>query len=208
MVLPGGDLLLATGNTDEVHQHDGSEAVARLSPDLQRTDFFAPANWRHLNQVDLDLGSVGPTLLDDGRVFQVGKEGAGYLLDAGHLGGVGGQLYAQALSGGCYAIGATAYRPPLVFVPCDHSLTAVHVDAARFDVAWRGPDFRSGSPIVAGGLVWDYDFEGGFLWAFDPGTGAVRQKVAVGLGEHFVSPSSSGGRLFVPSGRGLRAFAT
>jgi outer membrane protein assembly factor BamB len=208
VVLPGGDLLVTTGNTDEMRTHDGSEAVARLTPDLLRTDLFAPANWAHLNQVDLDLGSVGPTLLDDGRLFAVGKEGVGYLLDADHLGGVGGQLFARALAGGCYATGATAYRAPLVYVPCDHSLTAVRVSGSGFDVAWRGPDFRSGSPIVAGGVAWDYDFEGGFVWGLDAGTGAVRQKVLVGTGEHFVSLSESAGRLFVPARRSLYAFST
>jgi outer membrane protein assembly factor BamB len=207
VVLPGGDLLVSTGNTDETTTYDGSEAVVRLTPDLERMDFFAPANWPRLNQTDFDLGSVGPTLLDDGHVFQVGKEGVGYLLDANHLGGVGGQLYARPLAGGCYAIGATAYLAPLVYVPCDHSLTAVRVSGSRFDVAWRGPDFRSGSPIVARGLVWDYDFEGGFVWGFDATTGVVRQKVLVGTGEHFVSLSAAGGRLYVPSRRSLYAFA-
>jgi hypothetical protein len=205
VLLPGGDLLVAIGNSDQLHVYDGSNAVVRLTPGLTRTDLFAPSDWQHLNQVDFDLGSVGPTLLEGQRVFQVGKEGIGYLLDAGHLGGVGGQLFAARLAGGCYAIGATAYRPPLVYVPCDHSLTAVRVHGDTFEVAWRGPDFRSGSPIVAG-LVWDYDFEGGWLWGLDPGSGAVRQRVSVGVGEHFVSLSSSAGRLFVPAGRDLYAF--
>jgi polyvinyl alcohol dehydrogenase (cytochrome) len=207
VVLPDGDLLVATSNTDETHTFDGSEAVARLTPGLRRTDFFAPADWPHLNQTDSDLGSVGPTLLDGGLVFQVGKAGVGYLLDLNHLGGVGGQVFSSPLSGGCYAIGATAYRRPLVYVPCDHSLTAVRVGGSRFTVAWRGPDFRSGSPIVAGGLVWDYDFEGGYVWGLDGGSGAVRQKVLVGTGEHFVSLSASAGRLYVPSQRSLYAFA-
>src|SRR5205807_409141 len=83
-----------------------SDAVVRLTPDRQRRDIYAPNNWKQLNRTDLDLGSVGPTLLDDGRLFQVGKEGVGYLLDAEHLGGVGGHLFTKAVSGGCYAIGA------------------------------------------------------------------------------------------------------
>jgi PQQ-like domain len=207
VVLPDGDLLITTGNTDDKGTFDGGNEVARLTPDLRLTDFFAPADWARLNRVDLDLGSVGPTALDGGQVFAVGKEGVGYLLSLSHLGGVGGQLFSNPLSGGCYAIGATAYRAPLVYVPCDHSLTAVRVTGARFTVAWRGPDFRSGSPIVAGGLVWDYDFEGGFVWGFDAGTGAVRQRVLVGTGEHFVSVSTSAGRLFVPARRSLYAFS-
>jgi outer membrane protein assembly factor BamB len=206
VAMAGGDLLVSTGNTDEKARHDGSDAVVRLSPDLVRRDLFAPSDWAHLNQVDLDLGSVGPTLLDGGRVFQVGKEGVGYLLDLDHLGGVGGELFSRPLTGGCYAIGTTAYRAPYVYVPCDHSLTAVRIDGpTRFDVAWRGPDFRCGSPIVAGGLVWAYDFEGGFLWGLDR-SGNVRQKVLVGTGEHFVAPSAAAGRLYLPVQRRLYAF--
>jgi hypothetical protein len=207
VVLPDGDLLVSTGNSEASQRYDGSNAVVRLTPDLVRRDIFAPSEWVHLNQADLDLGSVGPTLLDDGRVFQVGKAGVGYLLNAGHLGGVGGQLFSKPLSRGCYAIGATAYRAPYVYVPCDHGLDAVRITGSGFDVAWRGPDFRVGSPIVAGGLVWSFDFEGGYLWGFDLSSGRVRQKVLVGTGEHFVAPSASAGRLYVPVDRRLYAFA-
>ena len=211
VVLPGGDLLTATGNTDASAVFDGANSVVRLSPSLERLDFFAPSNWAKLNELDYDTGSVGPTLLDAGRVFQVGKDGVGYLLDAGSLGGVGGERFAQAMAGrrSCYAIGATAYLAPMVYVPCDHGLTALRVDASRFAFAWQGPDFRSGSPIVAGGLVWDVDFEGGCLWGLDVATGAVRQRVAIGGADpawHFLSLSSAGGRLFVPAGRRLLAF--
>jgi len=61
--------------------------------------------------------------------------------------------------------------------------------------------------MLAAGLVWDFDFEGGFVWGFNPGTGVVRQKVATGYGEHFVSLSASGGRLYVPARRNLYAFS-
>jgi polyvinyl alcohol dehydrogenase (cytochrome) len=206
VLLPNGDLMVASGNTDAASQYDGSDSVIRLSPQLQRIDFFSPSDWKYLNLSDLDLGSISPILVSNGHVFSVGKEGVGYLLDVNHLGGVGGQKFSQALSGGCYGIGALAYRAPLVFVPCDHSLTAVRVSTSRFDVAWRGPDFQAGSPIVADGLVWSYDFVHGFLWAFDPDSGAVRQKVAIGPGEHFVSPSSSAGRIYVAAKGHLLAF--
>jgi outer membrane protein assembly factor BamB len=170
-------------------------------------DSFTPANWPALNKADLDLGSVGPTLLADGRVFQVGKEGVGYLLNGSHLGGLGGQLYSSKLGAGCYAIGATAYREPYVFVPCDHGLKAVQVQGSRFQVAWASPDFRAGSPMLAGGAVWSIDFEGGYLWGLDPGTGEVKDKAAIGKAQHFVSPSSSAGRLYVPDGLRLLSFS-
>jgi hypothetical protein len=180
--------------------------VDRLAPDLRRTDFFAPADWEHLNRADLDLGSVSPTLVDGGRVFQVGKAGVGYLLDADHLGGIGGQVFQRPLPGGCLATGATAYRAPLVYVPCQRGVTALRLTGSGFDVAWRGaPVFQAGSPIVAG-LLWDLDFDGGYLWGLDAQTGAVRQRLAVGTAEHFTAPSVSAGRLYVPAKRNLFSF--
>lgn len=56
------------------------DVVIRLNPSLQEVDYFAPTNWAALNSGDTDLGSVGPTLLNSGTIFQVGKEGIGYLL--------------------------------------------------------------------------------------------------------------------------------
>ena len=60
---------------------------------------------------------------------------------------------------------------------------------------------------MARGLAWDYDFDGGHVWGLDAASGMVRQKVLVGTGEHFVSPSASVGRLYVPARRSLYAFA-
>jgi outer membrane protein assembly factor BamB len=209
VVLPNGDLLVATGNTNAEQQYDRANAVIRLNPSLEAVDLFAPTDWAHLNEIDFDLGSVNPTLLDDGRVFQVGKDGIGYLLDSNHLGGIGGQVYRAAVGDhpSCYAIGATAYASPTVYVPCDHGVTAVRSQGSRFTVGWRSVDIRSGSPIVAGGLVWVIDFERGYLYGLDRSDGKVRQKARVGEAEHFVSPSSSGGRLYLPVHDRLLAFS-
>jgi outer membrane protein assembly factor BamB len=206
-VLDGGDLLVGVGNgpLDSRASYDGGNAVVRLTPDLHRVDFFAAPNWPDLNRLDYDLGSVGPPIVDGGLVYQSGKDAHGYLLDAGHLGGIGGQRYDAPL-GVCYAIGGTAYLSPYVYVPCDHGMKAVRVEGGRFSVAWTAPDFRSGSPIVAGGVVWNIDFEGGYLWGFDPASGRVLAKRKIAVANHFVSPSASAGRLFVPDGTQLLAF--
>jgi outer membrane protein assembly factor BamB len=207
VVMPSGDLLGTSGEGASTTQPDGGDAVLRLSPDLKKLDSFTPSDWAALNKGDLDLGSVGPTLVAGDRVFQVGKQGIGYLLDAGHLGGVGGQLYSNKLAGGCYAIGATAYQDPYVYVPCDHGLKAVQIKGKSFDVAWTTPDFRAGSPMLAGGLVWSIDFEKGYLWGLDPRSGQVKVKAAIGTAQHFVSASSSSGRLFLPVGQRLVTFS-
>jgi hypothetical protein len=217
LVLPNGDLLVATGNSESTKSFDGGNAVVRLSPSLERKAFFAPGNWVQLNQADCDLGSVSPTLLEGGKVFQIGKEGVGYLLDADNLGGVGKQLNRVRVKGrtaciggsppSCYAIGATAYDPPDVFVPCDHGVTAVEVAGSNAKVAWQGPDFRADSPILAGALLWNIAYDDGYLWGLDPKTGTVKQKVAIGQAAHFVSPSAGGGRLYVPLHGRLLAFS-
>ncbi len=206
IVLGNGDLLVATGNGESTTSYDGGNSVVRLSPTLSQLDFFAPSNWADLNAKDFDLGSVGPTTIDGGRVFQVGKEGTGYLLDANHLGGIGGQLKSASLQG-CYAIGGTAYQAPYVFVPCDHGMKAVDVGGGTIRVAWKTLDIRSGSPIVAGGIIWNIDFEGGYLYGFSPRDGTVAVRSRIGVSAHFVSPSSSNGRLFVPAGKYLLAYS-
>jgi hypothetical protein len=83
----------------------------------------------------------------------------------------------------------------------------VRSQGSRFTVGWRSVDIRSGSPIVAGGLVWVIDFQGGYLFGLGRSDGKVKQKVRVGEAEHFVSPSSSGGRLYLPVRDRLLAFS-
>jgi hypothetical protein len=83
--------------------------VVRLLPGLARStsrkDFFAPSNWKYLDDNDRDLGGSaalpftvpaagGPA----GRVLALGKDGFAYLLDADNLGGFGHQLAKFAVS--------------------------------------------------------------------------------------------------------------
>lgn len=76
-----GNLYVATGNSFSNTEFDLGDSVIKLSPTLEQLDFFAPKDWADLNAGDVDLGSVGPAVLPDGRIFQIGKGGTGYLLD-------------------------------------------------------------------------------------------------------------------------------
>ena len=61
-----------------------------------------------LNASDTDLGSVGVTVLPAlGVVVSIGKEGVAYLLEAGSLGGIGGQVGGAARVRGAW--GGTAW---------------------------------------------------------------------------------------------------
>lgn len=199
-----GTVYVSAGNgaTTET-RFDGSDSVTALTPALQRTGIFAPANWRALSDADLDLGSMSPALLADGQILQVGKSGTGYLLSAAHLGGVGGQLASGPV---CAAFGGAAVSGSIVYVPCFTGLAAVDTSGNHVTVLWRGPADGSGSPVVGGGAVWVAGPGSGVLYELDPATGAVRQhiKVAVAL-PHFVSPSLAGGLVLIGTTTGVTA---
>ena len=99
----GRSLFVATGNTIGVSAWSDGEAVFRLAPDLRRHDqpgdFFAPADWRALDERDADLGGTNPLLLEvpssrgaQALVLALGKDARAYFLDREHLGGIGGSL--------------------------------------------------------------------------------------------------------------------
>lgn len=197
-----GNLFVATGNGDATSGFDYGNSVIRLSPKLQQTDFYRASNSNELNQHDTDLGSVGPTLIGNDRLFVIGKEGLGLVLSASHLGGTGGELFAKDVCGG--AFGGLAYQAPFVYVPCTSGLYALPVSGTTFSTAWHASS--SGPPIVAGGVVWSID-SGGVLHGYAPDSGAPVASVDLGSVTHFPTPAAGGGRLFAPAGSQVVAFA-
>jgi outer membrane protein assembly factor BamB len=205
VVEPSGDLLVATGNSESLTTFDGGHAVIRLSPDLHQLDEWAPTDWRVLNATDADIGSISPAPVGPDLLFQGGKSGRGYLLRAGHLGGVGGEAFAaEVCPQGSY--GGAAYSAPYLFVPCIRGMRALRIGpGASFSTAWTGPP--TGPPIVAGGAVWAVGFGQSTLHALDPATGAERATIEVGPTVHFATPASLGGLLVVGSGASIVAVA-
>jgi outer membrane protein assembly factor BamB len=202
---PAGDLYVATGNSFGT-SFDYGNSVLKLSPELQLLDSFTPSNWPNLNAADTDLGSVGPAVLSAGRLFQIGKEGVGYLLETDRLGGIGGELFAQKLCASSF--GGTAHTRESVYVPCTDGLVALHLaqDGQSFTEAWRSPSFNAGPPIVAGGLVWTVDQTSKALVGFDEGSGREVVRWQLDAVSHFASPAAAPGCLFVPTLRTVSAF--
>jgi putative pyrroloquinoline-quinone binding quinoprotein len=203
---PDGDLWVSTGNgaaENPAEAYDGSDSVVRLTPDLVRKDFFAPATWADDNANDRDLGSSQPVLAAGNSVFIMGKRGVGYLLDADDLGGIGRQLSEQTI---CGAFGAAAVSGPVVYEPCGGGIAAISVSAAQrqISVLWRGPADSDGSPVVGGGAVWVTHYDpggsssGNTLYELDPATGAIRHQLAIPEGlPHFSTLSLAGGTAFL-----------
>jgi len=201
---PNGNLYVTTGNSDATATFDYGDAVIELSPGLTEVSYFAPTNWAQLNANDIDLGSLAPTVLANGDIFQVGKAGVGYLLSGTDLGGIGGSVTNQSVCSGAY--GGTARVGSLVLVPCTNGLVAVSVNAESFSTDWTTAPFSTGSPIVTGSVAWTIDVNTAHLLGFNLTTGSQLFSLPLGAANHFCTPAATPGELFVTGGDQLFAF--
>lgn len=95
----GTNIFGSTGNTFGASTWGQGEAILRFQAGPvhsgQPTDYFAPSNWKVLDNGDIDLGGSGPVLVDvpgatpSQLVVALGKNGVAYLLDRNNLGGIG-----------------------------------------------------------------------------------------------------------------------
>jgi hypothetical protein len=201
---PTGILYVSDGNGASDATFDHGDSVISLSPSLAEEGFFAPTNWVQLNQDDLDLGSVGPSIVGPGALFQIGKEGVGYLVNASQLGGIGGELFSGDVCSGSY--GGTAYAAPLLYVPCSNGLFALQIGSGSFSAAWHTTSFNAGPPIVTDGIVWSVDISSSTLYGFSAATGDQLYSFPLGGVVHFCTPSAGDGRVFVETNDGIAAF--
>ncbi len=202
----GGEVYAVTGNGSLSSSFDYSNTVLEFSPELKLKGYFAPNNWRDLDAGDVDLGSVGATLLPPLDVtLAIGKDGIVYLLRAGNLGGIGKQVASARVCDGAW--GGTAWSGGRVFLPCINGLTAIDVAASRMSLAWRASGVRLASPIVAAGAVWAIDVDTATLFALDPSTGAVLYRLGLGSSQHFATPAATQGFVVAPAGTSIVAVA-
>ncbi len=201
-----GALFFSTGNTDGAAEWGDGESAFRVSPDLRHStssrDFFAPSDWKQLDDDDLDLGGTNPLPIDlpatsgTARLLVVlGKDGNAYLLNRDGLGGIGGQLAIRRAAGtqiitspvfypwqGRVLVAYQARRAVCPNGSAQGGLAALAVIAAGRDglaPAWCAPLDGRGAPAVttmdgaADPIVWIAGAEGDDrLHAFRGDTGA------------------------------------
>ncbi len=191
VVSDGHALYVTTGNTMGAKAWGGGEAVIRLGLDLtfsgRPQDYFAPANWRDLDDGDLDLGGTNPLLVTlpgaapAELALALGKDGNAYLLDRQALGGIGGGLRAKRVSQGPIRTSPAtfagddgvyvAFQGRGVDCPAGEGgdLTVLKISAGAppdLRVAWCAAAGGRGSPIVtttdgrSNPIVWTADAEG------------------------------------------------
>jgi outer membrane protein assembly factor BamB len=206
-VASDGSVYAVTGNATSSPSTFGySDSVLQLSPDVQAVrSYFAPSNWAQLNAGDVDLGSTGVALLANGLAFVIGKDGVGYVLRSGALGGVGGSLASRHVCSGAW--GGTSWTGSVVYVPCIDGLYALSVSSSSVTVLWRALHPSLGSPIISAGAVWAIEPASGTLFALDASSGAVRFSTPLGAAEHFSTPAATDGFVVVPAGRNVVALS-
>jgi outer membrane protein assembly factor BamB len=204
-----GSLYLASGNSASNSSYDDGNSVVRLSPTLRVLDSWAPSDWQNLNASDGDIGTTSPALLPGDLVFQVGKHGIGYLLDARHLGGIGGELHRGDVCHGSAAFGGVAHDGNDVFVPCGDGIVEINVQATTFKTGWKAAVDTPGPTIVAGGAVWAVAAGSGALVAVSESTGAQLSSQSIGrVPSRFTSAAAGGGRVVVAAGNVVDAFSS
>jgi hypothetical protein len=225
----GQSLFVSTGNTQAGQQWGNGEAVIRLGADLRRSDsppdFFAPANWKALDDSDLDLAGVAPLPIDLAGarlLLALGKDGKAYLLNRDNLGGIGGQLAMQQVAGAAIITAPATFpwqgRMLVVYqarrAGCPDGsdrpgLAALAVSAAGrpgLEIAWCALLDGRGAPIVtqtengADPIVWIAGAEGDDrLHAFRGDTGQsiwTSPEPLTGL-RHFATLIAAEGRLYI-----------
>jgi hypothetical protein len=206
----GGNIFVATGNgSSNINNYDESDSVLKFSPALDPPSFFAPQGWPSLGGSDTDLGSVGPELLPNELLFQIGKSGRGYLLSQSTLPnnsnpGGGENASAQVCNKTSdAAFSGMATNGGTVFVPCSDGIAAVSIDSSSsFHRVWYQTSGGGSAPIIAGGLVWTLKMFGGTsLYGLDPSSGSIVATLTLpATTNHFATPSAGDQRLFVPDG--------
>lgn len=199
-----GNVWISTGNGDESGSgsFDFSESVVKLDSNLTLLDWWAPSDWASLDSSDLDIGSTEPLLLPGGLVFEIGKDGTGYLLDASNLGrtDTGPPVFSQPVCAGSW--GGGIYYNGVIYVACADGMYALALDTTNRTFtplpSWSVDGNAISPPIEAGGLIWSADYNGSNLYGLDPSTGA-ETFVSGNLNgfEHFATPSAAGGLLFI-----------
>jgi hypothetical protein len=195
----GANPFITTGNTFNVDNWSGGEAIIRFQPGPifsgSPADYWVPRNWLTLDYYNLDLGGSGPLLVDvpgatpSHLVVALGKNGTAYLVNRDNLGGISAPT-AQSRVADSYSMQAAAtYRTNqvtyVVFRASSDKLSSLRITATNPPAIGRGWSANRngggcGSPFVTstdganGMIVWVVGTEADQrLHGYDGVTGAV-----------------------------------
>lgn len=201
----GPTLFFATGNTFGANAWSDGEGVFRFTPSLSRQpgqwQYFAPSNWKALDNADQDIGGSNVVPVDvpaaignQALILALGKDANAYLLNRNDLGGIGGQLVVQTVAASAirtapavypaFDAAYVAFQAPGTQCPNagqHNELTVLKITSGSppgMNTAWCGALSGAGSPIAtttdghSNPIVWILGAEGdNELHAFRGDTG-------------------------------------
>ncbi len=194
------------------------DSVLEFSPGVGRfLRHWTPSNQRQLEASDTDVGSTSPALLP----APDGGPGASFLLQGGkdaqlHLLSLGSSLFGVTGAAGrrlggevqdmpvvghtdVFTAPAVLHRKGLTeaFVATGGGTAGYQLSGGRLHVMWQNGTAGT-SPVLAGGLLWVYNPNGG-LNVYNPASGKVIRRLPAPSG-HWNSPIVAGRRVYLPSG--------
>jgi hypothetical protein len=204
--MPGtGNLLVATGNALwDGHKYWG-DATIELSPKATMLGNYTPTNTAELNATDTDVGSTSPVYLTKTLIAQGGKDGHIRLLSLARLKGTaphkGREVQIVSTPSGSELFTAPAVwreRGHTWLIAADNGATqAWMLRNGHLHSVWRS-DIPGTSPVIAGGLLYVYDPNGG-LSVYKPANGKLVTTLSAG-GGHWNSPIATDGLVVLPEG--------
>ncbi len=201
-----GNIFVATGNAKWDGKTYWGDAVVELSPDATHIlGNYTPSNTDQLDQTDADLGSTSPVLLGSGLIAQGGKDGQIRLLQLDKIRGSdphrGGEAQSIPTPSGrdLFTAPAVWHSQGVTWLfAADNGATAAWtLENNRLHQRWKHDDAGT-SPVVAGGLLYVYNPQGG-LRVYEPETGRLAATLECG-GGHWNSPIVVDGRIALPEG--------
>ncbi|HEX8752848.1 MAG TPA: PQQ-binding-like beta-propeller repeat protein [Solirubrobacterales bacterium] len=214
VVEPGGRrILISTGNaTWDGRRYFGDSVLQLTFPRLHLRQSFAPRNQAELNANDTDLGSSAPALLGHGRVMVAGKDGLIRVLRLARLNGhppgsgphLGGEAQRLPTPGNDELFTQPAVwhhgKATTVFVADFSGTAAYELRGGHLHTRWENGTPGS-SPILAGGLLYVYEPDGGGIEVYAPGSPQPIAELP-GAPGHWNSPIVVDGHVIEPEGSG------
>jgi len=197
-----GTLVVATGNAPWNGSTSWGDSVLVLTPNAsQMLRHYTPANYQHLNDADVDLGSTSPALLPNGFAVQGGKDGTLRLLQLHRLPGVnartGEELQTVPAPGSTDVFSEPAvWNGRWVFVSTSAGTEALLFKGGKLHPVWSNHTGGT-SPVVAGSLL--YVAGDGAVHVYVPTSGREVATLPSGA-VHWQSPIVADGRVAVTQG--------
>jgi hypothetical protein len=206
VVVPGsGKLLVATGNAPWNGNTNWGDSVLVLSAGDKLVGNYTPTNTQQLNETDGDLGSTSPVYLTSKYIAQGGKDGKIRLLSLARLRGTrphrGHERQIVSTPSGTDLFTAPAVwrsgKHTWLIAADNGAIQAWALRGRRLHPVWRR-DNPGTSPVIAGGLLYAYDPNGG-LDVYRPSSGKLVTTLDAG-GGHWNSPIVTDGRIALGEG--------